>query len=184
MELPRTTCVWMLFLILETALAFSQEVPDSTPGQNTIALGTGLGTPGQPISLPLYLSAPGQANIGELTLEISLPSPLLTFSEVERAFLAEQVEAKLSADVIESKIRVKASVPEGKGNPLPEGLIAFVKFKVSQEAKAGELKVLVEKVEMKDLEGKPIKTAGKAEGQINVIPKEMAPLAGCFFYMH
>ncbi|MDA2933220.1 hypothetical protein MYX82_02640 [Acidobacteria bacterium AH-259-D05] len=166
------------------AFAFSQTLPEPQSAQTKITLGTAVGIAGQELSLPAYLSTSAQTEIGRLTTEIVFPSSQLTFLEIEPTYLSEQVEAKLSAQVIESKVRVSIVVPEKKKKALLQGPIAFLKFKVSVHAEAGTVDIFAEKVEMENLEGQPVEAVAKSETHINILSPEMIPLFSCFFYMH
>ncbi|MBI2820698.1 MAG: hypothetical protein HYX74_00605 [Acidobacteria bacterium] len=139
---------------------------------------------GQEISLPLYLYSPTGTKVGQLAMELTFPVPLLTFVRTETAYPAERAGAKMSTEVVESKARVQVAVPSDSKEGLPQGSIAFFVFKVSDDAPGGKLGVVAENIGMKDLNGQPLPSAEKSEGQIDVIPKEMESLFACFFYMH
>lgn len=149
-----------------------------------MTLGSAVGLAGQEVSLQAFLTTSDQIKISQLTAEIVFPSSQLTFLEIEPTYLAEQVEARLSAQVVDSRVRVNIAVPEDKRRALLQGPIAFLKFKISAHAEAGTVEIFAERVEMKNLEGQPVEVVQRSEAHLNIVSPEMIPLFTCFFYLH
>ncbi len=173
-----------LLILTQMAFAFSQTLsePESPPTRMT--LGSAIGLAGQEVSLQAFLSTSDQIGISQLTAEIVFPSSQLTFLDIEPTYLAEQVEARLSAQVAESRVQVSIAVPEEKRRALLQGPIAFLKFKISAHAEAGTVEISAERVEMKNLEGQPVQVVQRSETHISIVSPEMIPLFTCFFYLH
>jgi hypothetical protein len=166
------------------AFAFSQTLSEPESLSPKMTLGSAVGLAGQEVSLQAFLSASDQIGISQLTAEIVFPSAQLTFLEIEPTYLAEQVEARLTAEVVESRVQVSIAVPEEKGRALLQGPLAFLKFKISAHAEAGSVEISAERVEMKNLEGQPVETVQRSETHLNIVSPEMIPLFTCFFYLH
>lgn len=173
-----------LLVLTQMVFAFSQTLsePESPPPKMT--LGSAVGLAGQEVSLQAFLTTSDQIKISQLTAEIVFPSSQLTFLEIEPTYLAEQVEARLSAQVVDSRVRVNIAVPEDKRRALLQGPIAFLKFKISAHAEAGTVEIFAERVEMKNLEGQPVEVVQRSEAHLNIVSPEMIPLFTCFFYLH
>ena len=151
-----------------------------------ISLGKAVVTPDQEFSLPLYLSTsdPAATPTGQVTFDLVLSSMSLTFVGLESTYLGEQVEAELSAQVEESKTRIRIAVPSDSERSLPIGPVSFLRFKVSDHAMGEDAKVLLENIEIRDTAGRPVLTPQQSEGEVTVVAPDMVPLFSCFFYMH
>ncbi len=149
-----------------------------------MTLGAAVGLAGQEVSLQAFLSTSDPIGIGQLTAEIVFPSSQLTFLEIEPAYLAEQVEARLTAQVADSRIQVSIAVPEENKRALLQGPLAFLRFKISAHAEAGTVEIFAERIEMKNLQGQPVEVEQRSETHLSIVSPEMIPLFTCFFYMH
>ena len=181
--MSRGLCTGLLVLT-QMAFAFSQTPSEPESPPTRITLGAAVGLAGQEVSLQAFLSTSDPIGIGQLTAEIVFPSSQLTFLEIEPTYLAEQVEARLSAQVAESRVQISIAVPQDKRKALLQGPIAFLRFMISAHAEAGTVEILAERVEMKDLDGQPLEVAQRSEAHINIVSPEMIPLFTCFFYLH
>ncbi len=151
-----------------------------------ISLGAAVVTPGQEFSLPLYLSTadPAATKTSRITFDMVLSSPGVTFVKLESTYLAEQVEAELSAQVEESKAQVKIAIPADSEQSLPVGPVSFLRFKVSDHSTGQDVKVMLEHIEIRDTAGRLVRSSREFEGAVTVVAPDMVPLFSCFFYMH
>ena len=181
--MKRGLCSGLLVLTqMVFALSQTPSEPESPPTKLT--LGEAVGLAGQEVGLQAFLSTSEQIGISQITAEIVYPSSQLTFLEIEPTYLAEQVEARLSAQVAKSRVQISIAVPADKRKALLQGPIAFLRFQISAHAEAGTVEISAERVEMKDLDGQPVEVAQRSEAHINIVSPEMIPLFTCFFYLH
>ncbi len=177
---------WLCLLwigMLATTLQGSQSGEEAAA---RISLGAAVVIPGQEFSLPLYLSTadPAATKTSQITFDMALSSPGLTFVKLESTYLAEQAQAELSAQVEESKTQVKIAVPADSEQSLPVGPVSFLRFKVSDHATGQDVKVMLENIEIRDTAGRLVRTSQESEGEVTVVAPDMIPLFSCFFYMH
>jgi hypothetical protein len=151
-----------------------------------ISLGSAVVIPGQEFSLPLYLatSDPAATKTSQITFDMALSSPGVTFVKLESTFLGEQVQAELSAQVEESKTHVKIAVPADSAHSLPVGPVSFLRFKVSDHSMGQDVKVLLENIEIRNTAGRLVMSPHESESGVTVVAPDMVPLFSCFFYMH
>ena len=151
-----------------------------------ISLGKAVVTPGQEFSLPLYLSTadPAATKTSRITFDMALSSPGLTFVRLESTYLAEQVQAELSAQVEESKTHVKIAIPADSEQSLPVGPVSFLRFKVSDHSTGQDVKVMLQNIEIRDRADRLLESPRESEGEVTVVAPDMVALFSCFFYMH
>ncbi len=107
-----------MVLVLQGPAVFSQE-PSESEG-NQITFPTLVGTPDLELTLPIHLSISEQVKIGQLSMEVSFPSPQLAFVGMKLFYLAEKVGAQVSVEKLESgSIQVHIAVPENGEKALP-----------------------------------------------------------------
>ena len=158
-------------------------------------------TPGASLMVPLSLTPDPENPLRSLTVDIEFVSKSLIFQKISPGMAAELVNADIQATLSEgepddkglkrAKLRVVASLPES--NPkegLPEGLLAYLLFQVSQDAKPVMIKLTPTVVLAEDLSTPPKKVAGVAAEPglvvveaLDTLYERLIPFA-CFFYMH
>jgi len=172
-----------MVLVLQGPAVFSQE-PSESEG-NQITFPTLVGTPDLELTLPMHLSISEQVKIGQLSMEVSFPSPQLAFVEVKLFYLAEKVGAQVSVQELESgSIQVNIAVPESGEEALPQEGMASLVFRVAEEVEPEPLTLVIENIEIKDLNGQPVEVRQESEALIHIVSPELYPLISCFFYMH
>ncbi len=156
-----------------------------------VIYGSAVGYPGSSVELSLYLTAPD--TVGSVESELRFSKNLLEFMSVRKSNILESaegvnLETKVEDDPEEKsrsvlKLSVKNSQNDSK--PLPTGLLAFLTFKVSPEAKPGDWK-LDHKATVRGAgaEAKPIESAGAEAPVLSIYPKGINPLLSCFFFSH
>lgn len=183
MILDRWSTVFLAALLLMSTTASVLGRQAGETGEAGIAWGTAVGKAGQELTLPLVLTNTGQSRIGAVALALTFP-PALSLVRTELAYPAEQAGAKISTEAGDSGTRFRLAVPKGAKESLPAGPIAFLGFRVADDAQAGKLTVTADAIELTDPDSNPVQAARKSEVQIEVVPREMEPLFACFFYMH
>ena len=175
----------LICLIGQMTGASSQELSESEVDQNQIIFPAIVGTAEMELLLPMHLSLSPQVKMGQLTMEVTFPSPPLAFVRVELVFQAEEVGAQVSVEEIEAgKVQVTIAVPEdGKESLSGEGIASLV-FRVAEELEPTPLNVVMENIEMKDLNGQPLEILQESEAVIHIVSPELYPLISCFFFMH
>ncbi len=170
--------------------AASEDVPHVTVGEVT-------GIPGAIVLVPLYYTPDPNISLRTLTVEIDYVSISLQFQSVASGFVTEKagadVEAILSEGAPEdqgiarSKLRVMVSLTDKQPSKgLPGGLLAYLTFRISTDAKPFAIKLnpfVVSAEEVRDSLQKITKVHAQP-GTVVVQVGEMTPLAGCFFFMH
>ena len=174
---------WLWIGMLGTALLGGQGGEEAAA---RISLAAAVVIPGQEFSLPLYLSTsdPAVTKTSQITFDMALSSPGLTFVKLESTFLGEQVQAELSVQVEESKTHVKIMVPADSEQFLPVGPVSFLRFKVSDHSTGQDVKVMLKNIEIRDTAGRLVRSPQESEGEVTVVAPDMVPLFSCFFYLH
>ena len=166
-----------------------------------VSLGEVSTTPGANLMVPLVLTPDPENPLRSLTVDIEFVSKSLIFQKISPGMAAELVNADIQANLTEgepddkglkrAKLRVAASLPES--NPkegLPEGLLAYLLFQVSQDAKPVLIQLTPTVVLAEDLSTPPKKVASVAAEPglviveaLDTLYERLVPIA-CFFYMH
>lgn len=156
------------------------------------------GSPGASLMVPLYYAPDPQQPARSLTVDIEYVSNHLKFQKASRGVLPEDMGADISANVtdgapdpksgtVRSKLRVSVSLTD-KNPPkgLPDGLLAFLLFQVTMDAKPFTIKLNPTVVSAEDLHTPPRKIAkiGTVPGTVIVEIPDMLPEATCFFFSH
>jgi hypothetical protein len=151
-----------------------------------LELGTDLQAPGNIALISLTLRVPEGVTVGKTLGEVSYPSKLVAFEEVQRGLSAEaagaEVTAATAAGADTSIVRV--TVATKPGGQIPSGAIAELHFKVLEPA--AKEKTVPLKLKASAWSDKtppaPIEPVKASDGQIEITAT--APLPACFFYMH
>jgi hypothetical protein len=136
---------------------------------------------GEAAALPIYLIAEDNYREAfQITLEFS-PAEL-TFQKVDRAYLAEKANWKLTATVRDHLARkdrrvVQIDVEPGDAKFFPSGNVAHAHFLVARDRPDGD--ILVDATLAAPASSNPLPSA--EPGKITVYT---TPVFACFFYMH
>jgi hypothetical protein len=183
--------------------ALQAEALQSVSGQvPRVSLAEIRAIPGASLMMPVALTPDPKNPLRSLTVDIEFVSNSLTFQKTSPGLAAELVNAKIQANLTEgepddkglkrAKLRVTASLPEP--NPkegLPDGLLAYLLFEVSKDAKPFAIKLTPSVVSAEDLSTPPKKVAsvGTEPGLVTVealdaVYDRLAPQVACFFFSH
>lgn len=169
----------------------------ANPALPRIALGSQDGTPGVEVIVPLYYSPPRGVETRSLAVEIEWISQNLQFVRFARGISAESIGADVSGKVTEtrrdskniehSNLRIEASVVEqDPKRGIPEGLVAYLTFKISPEAKPFTIELRPKLLSARFI-GTPGQTFTQAEtesGKVTVELPGLPPYVTCFFFTH
>ena len=176
-----------------------QSVSEQTP---RVSLAEIDGTPGASLMMPFSLTPDPKNPLRSLTVDIEYVSNSLIFQKASRGLAAELANADIQSNLTESKpddkglkrakLRVTASLPEPNTKEgLPQGLLAYLLFQVSPDAKPFLVTMTPTIVSAYDLSTPP-------EDVTNVVTKpgsvsiddlgdrydRLAPAVACFFFTH
>jgi hypothetical protein len=146
--------------------------------------------PGRQVFVPLVLGASEQFQVGTLISEIIFPNALLSFEGVTIGESADLVEAEPTASVQADdenpeQSRLTVTIVSSQGKAIPGGLLAYLTFQVSDQAKVGDSMILEHSASASSLQDPlhfldPL-TARSATIEVNIFD---TPFFACLFYMH
>ena len=174
-------CLFAVLTMFGPGVAQAQE-------STCVNVGFASAKPSDEIDIPLTFSGAEGTSANALTAHVSFPSNILTFTTAERALAAELADAEVKATAAQDKNNKDLSVLEvniaGKSCIKP-GIVAYMKFKVSKDAKKGELKLDLVDSSAKGCEDKPLELAKGDSGSVTLFNMdEEIPVVGCFFFTH
>lgn len=160
------------------------------------------GTPGASLMVPLSFTPDPKNPLRSLTVDVEFVSNSLIFQKASRGLAVELVNADIQTNLTEgkpddkglkrAKLRVTASLLEP--NPkegLPDGLLAYLLFQVSQDAKPFKIKLTPTVVSAEDLSNPPKKVANVSAvpglvvvEALDAVYDRLAPQVACFFFTH
>ena len=160
-----------------------------------IALSELDGTPGANVMMPLYFTRDPKNPLTSITVDIEFVSNNLKFDKIASGTAAEQAGADLSSALTEgkpddkgvkrSKVRITASLKDAaKG--LPDGLLAYLLFEISLDAKPFSIKLTPTVVDAQDnhIPSKKVTGVATESGMVVVQVLDVMPEATCFFFTH
>lgn len=188
MRTRRNSPIAKLRLLGGALLALAMLTGVARAEDTRVNVGFASAKPSDQIDIPITFSGPEGSTAGTLTARISYPSNVLTFDVAERALAAELADAEVKGTTTPDKSDKNLGVLEvnivGKSAIKP-GIVAYIKFKVSKEAKKGELKLDLLESSAKATDGKPVTLAKGDSGSVTMFNMdEEIPVVGCFFFTH
>ena len=128
--------------------------------------------------------------MGSITLELVFPNPLVSFVTVRGSLVSEMVGAQITSEVrvssedeSKSELQVALFTPEsGSQMAIPDGLLGFITFQLSQDAQLDTHIVLSSKGSARTTgpSPKPVEPLTVHGGEISLGEIIFA----CFFYLH
>jgi hypothetical protein len=144
--------------------------------------------PGDPVDIPLTISGAEQPGMGAITLELTFPKDVLHYVRGSAGLSGEMAGA-----TVEGTPRDAPDVPglsfltvsiKAK-QPIKPGILAYIHFRVANDAPKGMVALRARSVEAKTLNGEAQPLAKGRDGQVEVFARdETIPLIGCFFFTH
>jgi hypothetical protein len=169
----------------------------STEAVPRVSLDEITGSPGAILMIPFYYTPDPKEPLRSLAADVEFVSNHLKFQKVSRGVIPDDVSAEITTKVtegapddkgvIKSKLHVTVSLTDK--NPqkgLPEGLLAFLLFQVTMDAKPFTIKLTPTIVSGEDINNPPRKIAKIAgvPGTVVVEIPDLLPEATCFFFSH
>jgi len=193
---------------LLATVPFAHAAPAQTPAGGSsvsaprVSLSEIKTTPGASLMMPLSLTADPKNPLRSVSVEIEFVSKSLVFEKTSRGIGAELANADVQTEVAEGKadekglkrvtLLVTATLPDPapKGG-LPDGLLAYLLFQVSDDAQALSVKLTPTVIAARDLSTPPnnISGIGADPGEVVVesaedVYQRLAPALACFFFSH
>ena len=169
------------------------------PSKNVprVSLGNITGSPGASLMVPLYYTAAPNLPLRSIAVELDYVGNHLKFQKASRGTIAEKVGADVSTTLtegapdgkglIQSKVRIDVALVEKEPQEgIPEGLLAFLLFRVTPDAKPFAIRLNTSVTLAEDLQNPPKKVAQVASesGLVVVQLADVIPEATCFFFTH
>ena len=147
--------------------------------------------------MPLYFTPDPNNPLRSVAVDIEFVSNNLKFQKASMGLAAEQANATIEASVTEgptdgdgrvhSTLHLQAAVPsQAAGEGLPDGLLAYLLFQISLDAKPFRIR-LVPSVTSAEPMGNPqgqVASVATEEGLVIVEALDVMPEATCFFFSH
>ncbi|MBI4481063.1 MAG: hypothetical protein HY651_13675 [Acidobacteria bacterium] len=171
-----------------TAIVLLEEVP-------RVSLAELTGSQGEDVMMPLYFTPDPKVPLRSLTVEIDYVSNNLKFDGASKGLAAENTGVQVSAAVdngkpddkglSRAKLRVTTSLADpANQDGLPEGMLAYLIFRVSNDAKPFAIKLNTSLVSAEDLQNRKVTKVSAQPGLITVETFEAIPTPTCFFFTH
>ncbi|MEE8348519.1 MAG: hypothetical protein V3R94_03045, partial [Acidobacteriota bacterium] len=143
----RLAGVFSLAVITSVAWAFFGGPVVAAPQQTapvSLNLSSDIEGPGYEVTITVNLRLSGEVEVGKAVSEISYPGKTLEFVEAVRGLSAEAVGAEVTAvteDQDGETTKLTVSVTAKEGESLPQGVLANLYLKISEEAPANEIPI-------------------------------------------
>lgn len=207
-NVPSVAMIPLLFMTLSASVAVqvqesqaqeaeAQTAPsqESTPEPTRpyVAVGTVDASPGASLMVPLYYTPDPAARLRSFTVEIDFVSNNLAFQEVANG-VVDSDSLKLTSSVStsppdakgvkRSKVRLGASTA-GISKEIPEGLLAYLMFNLSMDAKPFVIRLSPTVISAEDTGKAQVASKLTARaGSVAVLSSDVTPEMSCFFFTH
>ena len=157
------------------------------------------GTPGASLMVPFYFTPDPQKPLRSIAVDLEFVSNNLKFQKASRGAASEQAGVEIATDVTEAKpddkgitrstLHVEAALTEANSKQgLPDGLLAYLLFQISLDAKPFAIKLTPKVTAAEDLATPPKKVdvaqVGAEPGLVVVQVLDVMPEATCSFFTH
>lgn len=180
----------LLLLPSQSGVSHAAALQDSD--RPSLILGTVAGERGTSVTIPLYYKPGRGAAPRSLRLDVTFVSNSVKFAKAEKGIAAETQDFDLAVraaelppdnNIVRTRLSIDVAVADADNKKvLPEGLWAFLEFRIPPEAKPFSISLEPSSVSAADAAKKPVEVAAEAGKIIVSVPDE--PLAGCFFFTH
>ena len=158
-----------------------------------VTLGSGSGTPGKSVVVPLYFTPLQGVNVGRLKLKVEFVSANVKFSRIDKGIAADMGKVEVSAELKEGKnakgvdtstVTVLASpTSESPNNALPQGLLGYLTMQISESARPANIG-LHATAESAEPGTNKLQEVQAVDAKIEVIAPGSEPMVDCFFFSH
>lgn len=165
-------------------------------GVPRIALGEISGSPGASLMIPLYYIPSANEPLRSFAVDIDYVSVHLKFQKAALGLIPDNIKAEVTSNVIDnlpdekgtirSRVHVAVSVDKNTPQGLPAGLLSYLLFDVTLDAKPFKITLnpaVVSAEALKDTAKKPVKVSVVA-GTVVVVVPDTLPETTCFFFSH
>ena len=155
------------------------------------------GTPGASLMVPFYFTPDPKTPLRSLAVDIEYVSNNLKFQKSSLGLAAERVNADIQTSVTDgqpdekgitrSKLHLTALLTDQTSKEgLPDGLLAYLLFQISLDAKPFSIRLTPTVVSAEDTSSPPKKVTHVATepGLVIVEVLDVMPEATCFFFSH
>jgi len=155
-----------------------------------VRLNVGVSTakPGDVIDIPLTLGVPEGMSVRSVVETISFPKKVLSLAKTELGLSGELSQAEIKTNITDDKGDSDLSDLEitiSSKTPLKPGILAYLKFKVSGDAKKGSVSLKVVSSKATTSGGETVEMAKGKDGEVTLFnANEELPVVGCFFFSH
>jgi hypothetical protein len=147
--------------------------------------------PGYTVTVPAFLTAPLNVEIGKIELEVTYPNQPISFQHVRRGLISDQIDAQITSEVRESPEDPTRSIASiiltpGKNIPIPPGFLFDLVFLIGPDEPMDSPPIVLEnqpKVYGFNQTSQLLPNVTGENGRVRVV-SEAPPVASCFFYMH
>lgn len=167
--------------------------PSASAAGGSVVVGTVASEVGTTVAIPVYFEPGKNSRVRRLHMEIDFVSNSIKFAKAEKGVASKDLNFEINVAANElppddkkishTHLKVDVSVTDADASKsLPSGLVAFLNFKIPENAKPFSISLIPLSVSGEDAAKKPVEVAAEAGKVIVSIPD--APLAGCFFFSH
>jgi hypothetical protein len=165
--------------------------PAAAQDDNAVRVNVGIAAakPGDPIDIPLTLSGTESASSGPITVHLTFPKKLITYTDSERGLAVELAEGEFKATASDDKddpTQTVLDISAGAKTCIKPGILGYVKFNVADDAPKGIITLKVKDTNAGKCGGGGDMTLAKGDdGQLTIFAAdETIPVVGCFFFTH
>lgn len=182
-----------LIILLVPQLSWSQArtqgkkpEPGTDSSQPRVNVGVSTAKPGEVIDIPITLSAADTVKANTIVETISFPKKVLSLMKAELGLAGEQSQAEIKTDMKDdADENTHLVVTISSKELLKPGILAYLKFKVSPEAKKGTVVLNVVDSKLTANSGGSVEYAKGKDGEVTIFNvDEEIPVVGCFFFTH
>jgi hypothetical protein len=187
----------LIVVVLPSRLSAQAEsaAPAGAQSVPRIAVGEISGTPGASLMVPLYYTPDPKVPLRSVAVEIEFVSNNLEFQKVAKGLAADSSGAEVTGTVTKgtpddkgvtrSKLLVTTKLADANSQKgLDEGLLAYLLFQISLQAKPFAIKLNPTVVAAEDLRAQKVAKVAADPGVVAVEALDVMPEATCFFFTH
>lgn len=158
-----------------------------------VTLGSGQGTPGTSVVVPIYFAPASGTEIGRLKINVSFISENLKFASLERGIAAETgaVEMKTSLQTAKndknlevSTLTIEANTPGPGKSAIPAGLLGYLQMKINETGRPAKIAIHAQAAANVSGSGQAAANVRGFDGHVEVFAPGDMPAVNCFFFTH
>jgi hypothetical protein len=153
------------------------------------------GGPGASLMVPFYYTPDPKDPLRSIAVDIDYVGTHLKFQKASRGVIPDDIGLNIDAKVddsapdskgiVRSKLHINVAMTDKNSQKgLPDGMLAFLMFTVSLDAKPFTIKLTPTVVNSEDVHNKKIAKVSTVPGTVTVEIPDLLPEATCFFFNH